>query len=119
MSTDKILHQGNGVFKCKSQGSHKWTDKGWTRIRPKITIHYLAYSRNTCPHGVHSRNSGFFAHDAVLYDMVTFERWCVNDGLIPSEYFASRFTVGPLLRNALLTIQSELVNTVFSQLHPK
>ncbi len=24
----KILHQGNGVFKCNSKGSHKWTRNG-------------------------------------------------------------------------------------------
>ncbi len=28
VSMYKILHQGNGVFKCKSQGSHKWTRRG-------------------------------------------------------------------------------------------
>ena len=49
VSMYKILHQGNGVFKCKSQGSHKWTrrltilrmthpssSEGWTRSRGAI-----------------------------------------------------------------------------------
>ncbi len=28
VSMYKILHQANGVFKCNSRGSHKWTRSG-------------------------------------------------------------------------------------------
>ncbi len=52
MSTYKILHQGNGVFKCKSQGSHKWT-RGGQQLG--LTMHNLVIIAGT---HLHSRNLG-------------------------------------------------------------
>ncbi len=39
VSMYKVLHQGNGVFKCKSQGSHKWTRSG-----QQLVLNYNALS---------------------------------------------------------------------------
>ncbi len=60
----KILHQGNGVCKCKSQGSHKWTSG-----RQQLGVnsnHNFIYSRKSCP----LKTFGFFAHGAVLLKVV-------------------------------------------------
>ncbi len=52
-----ILHQRNSVFKCKSQGSNKWTT-----IRPKQQCIILYNSKKLCS----LKKLGPFAHGAVL-----------------------------------------------------
>ena len=46
MSRYNILHQGNGVSKCKSQSSHKWRRSGQqSGLNHEIAMHYLVLSR--------------------------------------------------------------------------
>ncbi len=58
----KILHQGNGVFKCKSRGRHKWTRGG-----QQLGLHYLEWTRFSAIH----KKFGSFVHGAVLTCLYT------------------------------------------------
>ena len=57
VSLCNILHQGNGVYKCKNQGSHKWTRSG-----QKLGLNNNALSC-TQPNFLSERD---FVHGAVL-----------------------------------------------------
>ena len=67
MSIFKILHQGNGVFNCKSRGSHKWT-RGGRKLGLKNNAFILCIAEIR----VHSRNSSLVRGTVLVVIFVFF-----------------------------------------------